>query len=657
MRLLKHLASTLPILLLATAASAQQISPYLTGTNVWYNPSDAVWAVHATAGHKIMRIGGHAYDTNVPTKEQLTIWVNKIKAMGAEPLIQVSQYQSAAAAADLVRYFNVETKNTVKFWGIGNEPWLQAGKPAMNTMPAKIAGYIKPAAIAMRDVDPTIKLFVVNECYYDAGLYKELFNSGSANDLGGKDPKGRWYVDGASWHRYNSGTAITGADDIIGSMQAARQNIDEANVRHGRTGADKLGWGIGEFNSDAGAGLPCSFGTGQMIAAVYGGAMRYEATFATMWSMLEGGGSCSGTDFSIIGNDLKPRSTFNHMQLVAKNMSGTYAHGTSNMGTNIFSYGSKSAKDVAAMILNRGGQAYTFKLRLDKQAVAGNVVNIDAGVDAEHSVTIPANTSMLLVFGLDGTLAKRYTYNATMATPKLETINEPPPPPVVVTPQPIPGKIEAESFFDSLGIQTEPTGDVAGGGRNVGWFDDQDWMDYRVEVATAGDHTVTFRVASPEGVGKFELRDSTGKALGNFTIPATGAFQTYTDVKGVVKLAKGIQTLRVVSLANGWNFNAMTFALGGLPVGVEGRVNSLRGLSRAYSSGGNLILEMGRMADERLMVSVITLDGTIVDRWSGTVDASGTRIVLGGGKLHAGTYLVEVGSSSERDRKLVTLAR
>lgn len=654
MRSSQSLATTLSILLMAGAGSAQQISPYLTGTNVWYNPSDAVWAVHATAGHKIMRIGGHAYDTNVPTKAQLTIWVNKIKAMGAEPLIQVSQYQSAAAAADLVRYFNVETKNTVKFWGIGNEPWLQAGKPAMNTMPAKIAGYVKPAAVAMRDVDPTIKLFVVNECYYDAGLYKELFNSGSANDFGGKDPKGRWYVDGASWHRYNSGNAITGADDIIGSMQAARQNIDEANVRHGRTGADKLGWGVGEFNSDAGAGLPCSFGTGQMIAAVYGGAMRYEATFATMWSMLEGGGSCGGTDFSIIGNDLKPRATFNHMQLVAKNMSGTYAHGTTNMGANIFPFGSKSGKDIAAMLLNRGGQAYTFKLRLDKQAIVGNGVNIDAGVAAEHSVTIPANTTMLLVFGLEGTLAKRFTYNATMATPKLEVLDVPP---VVVVPHAIPGKFEAEAWSDMQGVQTEATGDVVGGVENVGWFDAGDWMDYAVDVASAGRYAATYRAASPNATGAFVLKDGKGASLSQVVLPQTAGFQAYVDVLDTMELAAGKQTLRLEIVAGGWNLNWLSFAKIGATTSVS-RPASLtgEGFSSVRRSPVTGEAELSFRVDDARGATLVVLDGNARVVRSVRVGSGSETLRFGGAGTPPGAYFALLATKSGTYRTSIFLA-
>jgi hypothetical protein len=49
----------------------------------------------------------------------------------------------------------------------------------------------------------------------------------------------------------------------------------------------------------------------------------------------------------------------------------------------------------------------------------------------------------------------------------------------------LPGKIEGEDFSDMSGVQTENTSD-AGGGLNVGWIDDGDWMDYQINVLSSG---------------------------------------------------------------------------------------------------------------------------------------------------------------------------
>ena len=117
-------ASATPVIR-KTAAPAfvegRAISPYLVGNNVWLNPGELTWEVSSQAGLRIVRIGGLEYDKNFPSYETLSEWVNQIKAMDAEPMIQVSRFATPEEAAEVVRYFNIETGNRVLFWNIGNE--------------------------------------------------------------------------------------------------------------------------------------------------------------------------------------------------------------------------------------------------------------------------------------------------------------------------------------------------------------------------------------------------------------------------------------------------------------------------------------------------------------------------------------------------------
>lgn len=128
----------------------------------------------------------------------------------------------------------------------------------------------------------------------------------------------------------------------------------------------------------------------------------------------------------------------------------------------------------------------------------------------------------------------------------------PPPPP----PPPTSIKIEAEDYVAMSGIQTENTSDV-GGGLNVGWQDDNDWMDYSVNLSAAGSYTVSFRVASYFVGATFQLRNAAGAALATVTVPHTGTFQTWTTVSTQVTLPAGQQTLRIITTAanGGWNLN------------------------------------------------------------------------------------------------------
>ncbi|ACS93545.1 glycoside hydrolase family 16 domain protein [Teredinibacter turnerae T7901] len=63
----------------------------------------------------------------------------------------------------------------------------------------------------------------------------------------------------------------------------------------------------------------------------------------------------------------------------------------------------------------------------------------------------------------------------------------------------LPKTIEAETFSAMSGVQTETTSDT-GGGENVGWIDNGDWLAYNaITIPATGDYTLEYRVASPGG--------------------------------------------------------------------------------------------------------------------------------------------------------------
>ncbi|MCI1186751.1 beta-1,3-glucanase family protein [Hymenobacter sp. DH14] len=128
------------------------------------------------------------------------------------------------------------------------------------------------------------------------------------------------------------------------------------------------------------------------------------------------------------------------------------------------------------------------------------------------------------------------------------------------TAQAIPGKIEGESFSAQSGTQTETTTDT-GGGLNVDYFETNDWLDYSVNVATAGSYTVGFRVASANGGATLQLRNSGGGVLGSVNVGNTGGWQNWQTINATVTLPAGKQTLRVfASASTGCNLNWLNFA-------------------------------------------------------------------------------------------------
>jgi hypothetical protein len=95
----------------------------------------------------------------------------------------------------------------------------------------------------------------------------------------------------------------------------------------------------------------------------------------------------------------------------------------------------------------------------------------------------------------------------------------------------------------------------------VGFFEAEEWLEYTVDVAQAGNYTVTFRTASSGG-GFISLESDCQKLTGNLPTPDTGWWDIWQDMTVDITLKAGVQKLRVVSGGN-MNLMNMDFQLGG----------------------------------------------------------------------------------------------
>src|SRR5262245_20267205 len=115
------------------------------------------------------------------------------------------------------------------------------------------------------------------------------------------------------------------------------------------------------------------------------------------------------------------------------------------------------------------------------------------------------------------------------------------------SPAGIPGTIEAENFDnggEGVAYHDTTSGNSGGqyrntnvdiessseGGYDVGWIAAAEWLNYTVNVASAGSYTVQLRVASPGG-GAMHVGFNTGSHVWvPVSIPATGGWQNWTTV-------------------------------------------------------------------------------------------------------------------------------
>ncbi|MEV8373099.1 carbohydrate-binding protein [Kribbella sp. NPDC056861] len=136
---------------------------------------------------------------------------------------------------------------------------------------------------------------------------------------------------------------------------------------------------------------------------------------------------------------------------------------------------------------------------------------------------------------------------------------------VTVTPHgtPIGERVEAESYVAQNGwvdgganfVENNP---AASGGKNVGWTAAGNWLQYRVDVATAGTYNVEFRVANGTGAvatDAISLRDASGAVLAKVSVPSTGGWATYQSVNAQVTLPAGDQRITVFCETGGFNID------------------------------------------------------------------------------------------------------
>ena len=98
-----------------------------------------------------------------------------------------------------------------------------------------------------------------------------------------------------------------------------------------------------------------------------------------------------------------------------------------------------------------------------------------------------------------------------------------------------PKRKQAEHWTAMQGVQTETTTDPEGGGLNVGWIDDGDWIAFE-PVNLTGIDGLAYRTASAGAGGTVEVRVDApdGPVISTATMPVTGGWQNWTTVTAPV---------------------------------------------------------------------------------------------------------------------------
>ena len=139
----------------------------------------------------------------------------------------------------------------------------------------------------------------------------------------------------------------------------------------------------------------------------------------------------------------------------------------------------------------------------------------------------------------------------------------------------VPGRIQAEDYNiggagpayrdttpgNSGGAYRADDVDIEaqGGTTNVGWIRDGEYLTYTANVTTAGEYTLTARVASPNS-GQTIVVTTTGNGVSGapvatIAVPNTGSFATFREVGVPVTLVAGTHVFRLTFSGDGQNLD------------------------------------------------------------------------------------------------------
>jgi hypothetical protein len=345
--------------------------------------------------------------------------IDSIRNVGAEPILQVPDNFTALQAMELVEYYTKPGNNKVRFWSIGNEPLLNKDFTI-----DQIYEYIIRIAPAMKKVDPTIKIFVFDECELREAAYRDL--CGGRLDLTGIKENGVWLIDGFSFHKYPNGkdfnrddVVFSGPETILNQAKLLIKIMEDADLKNKRTGDAKLMWALTEVNVSyanpnreiSGYGNP-SFLGGQFLAEIFGIGMQYGAFSVDPWCISET--DVVNTDFGYLGppSEFYPRSSYYHTQIMAQYMKGAFMNTFGNQKY-VKTIGSISKDFICVLVMNEDqNKDFSFDIMLNKKAKSAKPlsINADASLDTKITGLIEKQTTMLFVFDLKGLLVKQITY-------------------------------------------------------------------------------------------------------------------------------------------------------------------------------------------------------------------------------------------------------
>ncbi len=420
---------------LNTSVFAQTIYPDMFGINYWYYQSESgmdAFMNHREelqkAGLRMVRIGGN-YANNERDNENDRDWylgqINRIKEMGATPLVQLPIHLNPSEVVEWYEWFNETHDAGVVYWAIGNEPdpskpedakaWFEGSYQHDGYHYTWFRGKFRENARALKDrapnsiiVGPSFRHFWQGGTYCPLRSYYEDF----ITDIGTSYANnGLPILDVFSFNRY-------GVRDETSTRAVFDLLMDHINtVNNSRPVNHKLTFGITECNANRGeytSIYPWYFRAGQYIALLSKLTMENGGRFVIPWSVFESGGSQNPTDydFSLFNADDTKRSTMWHLELMNRNLRRNYLELTqSSQINNIVAFGMHDETGYSILVMNYTNyESFSFRVKLNDESINSSEqvkINFSGGHNTEMSGVIEGRSTHIYRFSSNGDLLQR----------------------------------------------------------------------------------------------------------------------------------------------------------------------------------------------------------------------------------------------------------
>ncbi|MGL1888618.1 MAG: cellulase family glycosylhydrolase [Reichenbachiella sp.] len=311
-----------------------------------------------------------------------------------------------------------------------------------------------------------------------------------------------------------------------------------------------------------------------------------------------------------------------------------------------------SFESVSAVTSETGNQVnVTLNKEVDPSTVSSSGFNLDIDGNSATitSVAVSATSNRVLVLDFNDiigyTSEMRLSYDATdistseeQALAPFNDLNVEIGLPVHYT---LPGKIQAEDFFEWDGLALEKSEDT-GGGHNLAYTSTGDYASYYLTLDTEGEFDVQARVACFNNSGTIEFQQLSldGVLLNSvkLEVPVTGGWQDWETTAAVMMhLDAGRTILKMVIDDPEFNINWYKFTEFVLSTGEE----SIEFQPSIYPnpSTGDIIIELSAVPSNTT-INVISTDGKIL--WGQEYQLLANTLKVSLPQLDPGVYLIEV---------------